>query len=393
MKPLWVAWERAAEVREAARAWRRVGAIDEPTRMKIDELFPDPRIALSPVWRALTAGMVAAVTLALFSAFAIALGRGSAQIQVLLLLCAGMCLATTEALAASPRSARRGAVGALAFLGIGFLLAGLGLVLVESARLSFDDAIDVVLVVAMLTCGSAAWRWGSSFFAGVSGLALFCNLARLPHGRLLWLVAGTIVTGVAARQVDEGRRAPSHRRCAAVLIVVGIGAVYAAANVYSLDEQWLEQLARVVPPRDELPRGAMLLAPLATALIPPAVLAWGARSRRTFLLDTGIVLTALSLVTLRHYVHVAPLWIVLTLSGALIAVLTLAIERALRRAPDREIAGFTADPLFSDERRQHALHIAAVAETLTPAPPAPARDPGFTGGGGHFGGGGAQEKF
>jgi len=110
-------------------------------------------------------------------------------------------------------------------------------------------------------------------------------------------------------------------------------------------------------------------------------------------LDTGIVLLALSLVTLRHYVHLAPLWAVLTLSGALLLVLALAVERALRRAAGGEIAGFTADPLFSDERRQRALQIVPVAAAFTPAPSAPAEEKGFAGEGGRFGGGGATEKF
>jgi len=141
-------------------------------------------------------------------------------------------------------------------------------------------------------------------------------------------------------------------------------------------------------------RGLIVLSALATAAVPLAVLAWGARSRRTFLLDTGIVLLALSLVTLRHYVHIAPLWAMLTLSGAALVVLTLAVERALRRAPDGDIVGFTADPLFSDERRQHALQIVPVVAAFTPAGPGPAaQGKDFTGGGGKFGGGGAGEKF
>ena len=48
------------------------------------------------------------------------------------------------------------------------------------------------------------------------------------------------------------------------------------------------------------------------------------------------VLLALSLVTLRHYVHVPPLWVALALSGALLIALALAVERALRRAPAGE---------------------------------------------------------
>ena len=119
---------------------------------------------------------------------------------------------------------------------------------------------------------------------------------------------------------------------------------------------------------------------------------WGVKSRRTFVLDTGVVLLALSLVTLRHYVHLAPLWVILALSGAALVVLALAVERALRRAPGGEIAGVTADPLFADERQQRAFQIVPVVAAFT-APAAAPEEKGFAGGGGRFGGGGAEEKF
>jgi hypothetical protein len=388
-----IAWERAAEVDAAARGWRRVGAIEEATYRRIRETFPDPCVTPGAVWRVLTGGVVAAIVLCTLAAMALSVWGSSTEIQVLLLLWGAACLVATEVLEASPRSARRGAAGATSVLGVGLFLVGLGLVLVETVRLRDDDAIDVLLVAAVLTCGLAAWRWGSPLFTGLAGGALFCSLARLPHGRLLWLLAGTALAGAAAWGLDDGRLAPSHRVGAAVLTVIGIGAVYAAANVYSLDEGVLEHLARLAPGREDLPRGARLAAAAATALLPLAVLAWGLGSRRTFLLDTGIVLLALSLVTLRHYVQVAPLWVVLTLSGALLVILALVVERALRRARDGELAGFTAEPLFSDERRQRALQIVPVVAAFTPEAHAPSHEPGFAGEGGRFGGGGAQEKF
>jgi len=393
MRPEAIGWERAAEVRAAARGWRRAGAIDEATHERIRQAFPDPCVTPGAVWRVVTCGMVAAIVLCTFAAMALGLWRSSTAIQILLLIWGAACLVVTDVLEASPRSARRGAAGATSFLGVGFLLLGLGLVLIESVRLRDDDAIDLLLVAAVLTCGLAAWRWGSPLFAGLGGGALFGYLARLPHGRILWLVAGAALTGLAARGLDEARLGPSHRIGAAVLTVVGIGAVYAAANVYSLDEGFLEHLARLAPSREDLPRGARLAAALATALLPLAVLGWGLRSRRTVLLDTGIVLLALSLVTVRRYVHVAPLWVVLILAGALLVGLALAVERALRRARDGEIAGFTVDPLFADERRQQALQLGTVVAAFTPEARAPAPDPGFAGEGGRFGGGGAQEKF
>src|SRR5262249_14458562 len=108
--------------------------------------------------------------------------------------------------------------------------------------------------------------------------------------------------------------------------------------------------------------------------------------------DAGIVLVGLSIVTLRYFVQVAPLWFVLSVSGTAIVLLALWLERALRRPPGGEISGFTADVLFSDERRQRVLRTARVAATFTPPSPQWAGEKGY-GGGGRCGGGGAPEKF
>jgi len=92
---------------------------------------------------------------------------------------------------------------------------------------------------------------------------------------------------------------------------------------------------------------------------------------------------------------VVPLWVILILSGAALVVLALAVERALRRAAGGELSGFTAAPLFSDERRQQALQIApVVAGFASPARPVTGTgDEGLTGEGGKFGGAGASERF
>jgi hypothetical protein len=219
-------------------------------------------------------------------------------------------------------------------------------------------------------------------------------LGRLPLGRGLWVLAGAALAGLAAPHLDDASWAPSHRRAALVLVLMGVGAVYVAVNVYSLDVGALEELRRLARGPTAPPAGLFILAAVATAVLPLAVLAWGWRTRRTFLLDAGIVLLALSLVTLRHYVHAAPLWVALTASGAALIALALAVERALRRGPGGERAGFTADALFADERRQQLLQTVPVIGAFTPAaPPSAVDEPGFAGRGGTFGGGGASEKF
>lgn len=392
MRPAAIAWERAATVQAAARGWRAAGAIDEPTLARTREAFPDPCLTPTPVWRVLTGGIVTAIVLCALAALVLSFWRSSTLLQVALLGFGVAGLAVTDVLEGRPRWARRGVAGALSVLGLSLLLPGVTLLAGETLRLRDDDIVDTVLVTAVLVCGLAAWRWGSPLFTGLAGSALLVCLARLPHPRLLWLAAGAGLVVAAAPCLDSARLAPSRRLGAAVLTAVGLAAIYVAANLYALDAGLLEHLGRLAPARPEPSSGGRLAATLATALIPLGVLAWGLLSRRTLLLDVGIVLLALTALTLHHYVALAPAWVMLTAGGALLAGAALLLERALTRAPGGERAGFTADPLFSDERGQRALEVAGAVATFGPRT-GPPSDPGFAGGGGRFGGGGAQERF
>ena len=129
-----------------------------------------------------------------------------------------------------------------------------------------------------------------------------------------------------------------------------------------------------------------------TALVPLAAVVWGIRSRRMFALDLGLVLTALSLLTLRFYVHLAATWLVLTLAGAALVLLALGVNRWLARGGGKERNGFTAESLFADERRLRALELVPVVAAHAPESRPPV-EPGFQGGGGSFGGGGAGGSY
>jgi hypothetical protein len=394
MRPESAAWERAAEVRAAARGWREAGAIDDATLDAVNAAFPDPCVRPAIVWRALTAGMVTAVTVCAFVSFGIAARAQETGLQILLFLWGGACVVATELMEVSPRFARRGAAGATSFWAVVLCLAGFGLLLITTLEVRERAALDAVLAAGALAWGAASWRWGDWLFAGFSVVSLFVLLGRLPHGRLLVLVGGAALVALAARRLDDASWAPPHRRAATALVVTGLIAAYAAVNVYSLDMHLLEALRGSPRAPISRPPGLLVLSALGTAALPLAVLLWGIGARRTFLIGTSFVLLALSLITLRYYVHIAPLWAVLTVSGAGLIVLAIAVERALRRAPGGEIAGLTADQLFVDERHQRALQIVPVVATFTPsAPGSAAGDESFTGKGGRFGGGGATEKF
>ena len=71
--------------------------------------------------------------------------------------------------------------------------------------------------------------------------------------------------------------------------------------------------------RDQAPPVASLLRPLfviATGALPLLVVCWGIAARRRSLLDLGLAGVLASLMTLRFYVHLAPLWLVLVLGGS-----------------------------------------------------------------------------
>ena len=153
MRPRAVAWERAAEVREAARGWLQVGAIDRATHEAITNAYPDPCVTPSAVWRILTAIMVTAVVSCTLGAVLVATQPGAASLALLLFVFAAALFVATERLEASPRLARRGAVGATSFWAVVLLLAGLGVLLHESLGVRVERALDTVLVAGVLAWG------------------------------------------------------------------------------------------------------------------------------------------------------------------------------------------------------------------------------------------------
>jgi hypothetical protein len=388
----WVAAERVEEVRAAAERWKRAGAVDSGTFDEISRRYPEPRPLPAPLWRILTAFFVTAVLLLLTGALFIAFRPGIDSASILLFVLAAVCIVAAEVQEGSPALALRGGAGATSFWGIVLFLAGVFLLLQETLKVRERSGMTLLLLAALAACVLAAWRWGSPAFAVFAGVSLFILLARAPSGRLLWVAGGVVLTLVFERVLDRPSWSPSHRRCAAVLVVGGLLGVYAAVNLYSLDHRLVESLrgARLDLSGPRLQE--RIWAIVGTAALPVAVLWWGARSRRTFVLDAGIVVTALSLITLRHYVHIAATWLVLSLAGTALVLLSLALNRWLSKGRKKERDGFTAEPLFTDEARLRALELVPVVAAHAPGPRPPV-EPGYRGGGGSFGGAGAGGSY
>jgi hypothetical protein len=386
MKRAWADAARVGEVREAAQAWREAGAIDAPTLEAIRSAYPESRPELSKAWTVLIFFLVTmAVHTVSFGVFA-AFRMESAAVVIFL----GAVLAIGADFLRGSRFAGNGSDAAVSFWAIAYLLVGVGFSLGEAWH---DEAATITTILAgtVALFAAACIRWGFAIYGTLAAAALFGLLGRFPGGRLWWIVGAAALLALAFRNLDRAALAPPHRGAVAGVFAVAAIALYVAFNRVSVDEHWVEALLRSTS-HSAAPAHGLLraLSTAATALLPPAFVAWGIRTRRTLILDLGLAFTAASLVTLRYYVHLAPLWVILTLAGAALVLGALGVNRRLRRSPGGESLGFTADPLFG--RRSEGIQAAAVVAGFTPAP-APAQAGDLTTGGGRFGGGGSSGDF
>jgi MFS family permease len=379
---------RRAEVRTAARAWRRAGAIDEAALGRIEAAYPEDRPHMAATWRVVVFVIVTVAANTLFFAIATLLHEESGAGPWLFF--AACLAAATELLLRPTGIGENGSAAATSFWAVTYAVVGLGLALTGSRG---EETITVALLSAALLFSAACWHWGFAAYGTFAAIALFLFAARVPAGRVLWIVAGAVLLVVASRVFERGALAPPHRTALAGAFVVAAAAVYAAVNRYGVDQRLIESLQeRSASPA---PPGALAAAAssMATAVFPLILIAWGLRRRKPLILDTGFVFLALSLATLRYYVHLAPLWVVLAGAGAALVVAALGLHRWLRRAPGEDRGGFTARPLF-ESRRSGLESVAVVAAFAPDAAPAQPREPGgFAPGGGRYGGGGAGGSF
>jgi hypothetical protein len=383
--------DRRREVREAARGWWRAGAIDEAALAAVVSAYPDDRVRLGPAFRTLALIFTALALNALFF-FVVAVFEPGADVAGTLSVAFGLLLCVlTDIQIGRLKRDEGGTEAATALVGLGYLIGGAG-VLMSEAGLRGHALFPSLFARATVLFAAAAERWGMGLFAGLAGLSLFLFLAQSRGGRLLWIAAALVMIPLLTRAVESPRLPPAHRRSGQALLAVALVALYAALHLGSWDGGFVEALGSSGTRRlHDSPLRPVAIA--GTALVPLCAVAFGIRSRRRLFLDLGLALGIASLVTLRFYVHVAPLWVVLTLGGAAAIAAALAARRFLASGPGGERGGFTAEPLFDDLSRQGALETAAAVAAAPGARPEAADDRTLAPGGGRFGGGGASGEY
>ncbi len=307
---------------------------------------------LHRAWRVLVFVLATVAILALFWTF---FGRSRGLLVSGLISAAALALATE--LLRSSRLSGTGADAATSFWALVFLLFGVQTLFSDTLNLAGEDALTAGLAAAAAAGALAAWRWGFWFEAGIGAAALYFLLGRWPGGRAAWIAVGALATVLTYRRLDRASLSPAHRRGLAAVFVVSAAALYAALNLYSYDEQLVEKIRfPLFSGQQPAASPAAVFRPLcalATAALPALWLAWGIRARRTLLLAIGIVATALSVATLRHYVPIGPWWAFLTACGAVLVGAALWIHRRLRDAPGAAWRGLTGSPLDSGADARH----------------------------------------
>ncbi len=391
MRPESIAAERAKEVRDAARAWQRAGFLSEGALAMALALHPDDRHRFGPGFCVLAFVFTSIASWAIVGLSFVLFEPGGGMSSAFLLFWAGVLAALTEWQRGSWKRADAGAESATALAAV-FLAIGSAISIEGFSPHAF---VIRFLGAAFATCVIAAWRWGDRLFSLGAGLAFFGLLAQTGHGRLLWIVASSLLIPFFLKTARNPRLAPSHRRGAAILGGVAILALYGAIHLWSWDQQAIEHMESAATSNVDAatPRALRPFSILVTALLPPALLLIGWRRREPLLLYAGLLLVGVSIATIRLYHDVMPLSFALILIGAAFLALALQVRRWLRSGEGGERSGFTADPLFDNTNRTDAIKSVVAMASFTPAAQDPPAQAAFRGEGGGFGGGGATGSF
>jgi hypothetical protein len=385
MRRAWVDAERAAEIRDAARDWKKAGVIDAGTLTAIEAEFPTARVDLARAWKVLIFVLVSVAVLGIQVGVFGFDPKGSGSFVVFAVILA----AVTEVLRGS-RLAGTGSDAATSFWAAVMLIIAYGIFL-EAGK--SRGSLTATIALAAGVWAGACVRWGFSLYGAFGAVAAFLVLTRFPFGRVAWGFGGAALCVITARLSAQRRLASPRRRAFAAVFVVAALALYGAINLYSLDRRMVELLGIGTPtwgPGGQ-PAGVRLASAAATALVPIAFIVWGLCAKRRLVLDTGAGLAALSVLTLEYYVRFGSVEI--TVFGLAIIGLALWLNRRLRQASGGEIRGFTASPLLSAESEALSPAAALIAAAAVPVSPHPADDADFSAGGGKYGGGGASGTF
>lgn len=185
---------RRAEVRSAARSWQAIGAIDEATLARIETDYPEDRHRMAMAWKVLVFVIATIAVNTFFFAIATMIRDESGPTPWIVF--AVVLAAATEVLLDRTRFGENGSAAATSFWAAVYATVGFGLSLDRGGN-GWEPALTASLLAAAVAFAAAGWRWGYATEGAIAALAFFLFLARLPGGRLWWILAGAAAAAAA----------------------------------------------------------------------------------------------------------------------------------------------------------------------------------------------------
>lgn len=273
------------------------------------------------------------------------------------------------------------------------LLWGSVALLITALNLDLDMPTWMRCALTFIIAAYATLRFADMLMSVVAVLALlgcvfYIYLLTGDTARLtapFVIIAISIALYQLAARLSQNDKWRHYAHCCTTAKVSALITLYVAGNYFVVRETSIHLLDLDLFPGQPLPAGWLFWT--TTALIPVIYILLGVKKKDAILLRTGLLLSAASAFTLRHYYSIMPLEAVMTLIGLLLIGLAYALIRYLKTPKQ----GFTYHQLDRTQLfEQLQAESLVITETFTP-PPTPA--PGFKFGGGSGGGAGADGSW
>lgn len=382
---------------QAVGTWEDEGLIDGQAAAALKKEFPDPFYGPNPFIRVglFVFGLICASAAQGLFFLLFRPGGSETSFATLLLFSGAAALAIQEALARRPKPFfRAGVEEAMAYLGTGCILTGI-LILIDFGH---GREAAVAFVIAVGTALAAA-RYADSLLAAVSlGATCFALIALgkdLGDAAVIALpivvVALSSAVAYAAGLARNRRELGPWEHVFDLLRLIGLILAYAGGNYLVVREAGKALLhgsgGEGGPP-------FAFLFQAWTFAVPPAYLAYGLWKKDRQFLDAGLLLVAAAVGTYKYYHSVMPLEVGMIVAGSALLLVAWAALKAFRPSRFGISAAAASRSGQSVLLNAEGLAMLHSSHSSSPSPDMPGKPPeGMEGGGGKFGGGGAQGGF
>ncbi len=197
------------------------------------------------------------------------------------------------------------------------------------------------------------------------------------------LMAASAAVYLLVKTLEKKESLKNYSHCFTIIIIVSLLSFYAAGNYYVVRE--VNNAMFHLTSDGSLPFGWLFW--ILTVLVPILYIARGIQKKDAIFLRVGLLLIAAMIFTVRHYYHLIPHEVFMTITGFILLVVSYTLIKYLQQPK----FGFT----YADLDKEHAfeklqIESLIIAETLGQQS-TPAETTKF--GGGSFGGGGAGGEF